>query len=60
MTKYVIYKRATKKIWKKRNLWIVYSDTDGVYNSGWAWTYTGAKNAAELYINKIENGSYFK
>jgi hypothetical protein len=60
MIKYVVFRNTTKKFWQKKNLWIVYSEENGAYNSGWTWTYNGACNEAEFYIDKLQDGRYFK
>lgn len=60
MIKYVVWSRQSGKFWKKKYLWIAYTEEDGALNSGWAWTYNGACNEAEFYISKIKDGRYIK
>lgn len=60
MIKYVVWTRLNSRFWEKKNLWIVYTEEDGALSSGWAWTYNGACNEAELYIRKIQDGSHIK
>ena len=60
MIKYKIVKSRYQKLWKKKYFWIVYSETDGVYNSGYCWTKNSSKNDAQLYIDKINDGRFIK
>ena len=60
MITHLIYKNHAKKIWQKKYLWVVYSQEDGIYSSGWTWTQNGALNEVELYLDKIDDGRYFK
>jgi hypothetical protein len=60
MIKHTVFKARYRKFWQKRYLWIVYSYELGGINSGWAWTHNGASNEAEFYIDKLDDGRYFK
>lgn len=60
MIKYTVFKAHYRKIWQKRYLWIVYTDELNSINSGWTWTHNGACNEAEFYIDKLQDGRYFK
>jgi hypothetical protein len=60
MIKYTVLKNIAKKFWQKKYFWIVYAPEQGVYDTGWAWTHNGACNEAEFYIDKLNDGRYFK
>lgn len=57
--KYVVLS-SFRGLFRKRHYWVVYDEDDGFYNGGWNWTKRGAHKDAKLYMDKINDGRFFR